>query len=149
MTDGNVVQFGPTAEIYRHPATLTAARVFSDPPINVARITKTGTEARLPTGATWTLAGAAADLADGTYTMAIRPHHVSPVQTPPDDVALNGRVQVTELSGSDSSAHFQMGDDGWVSLAHGVHPYEIGEDHMFYMDARQAFYFAPDGELVA
>ena len=64
-------------------------------------------------------------------------------------MALNGQVQVTELSGSESSAHFRMGEDGWVSLAHGVHPYEIGKDHAFYMNAAHCFYFAPDGRLVA
>ena len=64
-------------------------------------------------------------------------------------MALKGVVQVTELSGSESSAHFAMGEDGWVSLAHGVHPYKIGQEHAFYMDAAQCFYFAPDGRLVA
>lgn len=149
MDDGVVTQFGPTAQIYRQPATLTAARVFSDPPINAARITKAGTEARLETGVSWTLQGDAAGLADGDYTVAIRPHHVTPVQSSPQDVMMEGTVLVTELSGSESSAHFQMGQDGWVSLAHGVHPYEIGQPHRFYMDASKAFYFAPDGRLVA
>lgn len=149
MDDGVVTQFGPTAEIYRKPATLTAARVFSDPPINAAEITKTGTEARLRTGVTWTMQGAAAGLPDGTYTVAIRPHHVLPTQNAAGDVSLNGIVQVTELSGSESSAHFQMGDNGWVSLSPGVHPYRVGEDHQFFMDASKAFYFAQDGRLAA
>lgn len=149
MDDGVVTQFGPTAEIYRKPATLTAARVFSDPPINAAEIRKSGDQATLPNGVSWALTGPTAALADGSYTMAIRPHHVLPVQSDPGQVALNGTVQVTELSGSDSSAHFVMGDLGWVSLAHGVHPYRVGEDHQFFMDTREAFYFAPDGSLVA
>lgn len=149
MSDGVVTQFGQTAEIYRKPTTLTAAQVFSDPPINSAEIQKTGTQAKLATGVTWPMKGPAAELPDGTYTVAIRPHHVLPFQKSPEDVALNGTVQVTELSGSDSSAHFHMGNDGWVSLASGVHPYQIGEDHKFYMDADQAFYFSRDGSLVA
>ncbi|MEL6886710.1 MAG: ABC transporter ATP-binding protein [Pseudomonadota bacterium] len=149
MDDGVVTQFGPTAEIYRTPATLTAARVFSDPPINAARIKKVGDQAELPTGVSLQLQGAVANLADGIYTVAIRPHHVTPVKTVGADVTLNGTVQVTELSGSESSAHFLMGDDGWVSLAHGVHAYNVGEDHRFYMDTSKAFYFAPDGSLVA
>ncbi|MEM7719751.1 MAG: ABC transporter ATP-binding protein [Pseudomonadota bacterium] len=149
MDDGFVTQFGRTADIYRKPATLTAARVFSDPPINAAEITKAGEQARLRTGVTWTLKGGAASLPDGTYTVAIRPHHVLPIKGGSDDVALNGVVQVTELSGSESSAHFQMGSDGWVSLSHGVHPYKVGEDHQFFMDTSKAFYFAKDGRLVA
>ena len=101
------------------------------------------------TGVTWEVTGDAAGLADGDYTVAIRPHHVTPVKTDHQTVALKGTVQVTELSGSESSAHFQIGDDGWVSLAHGVHPYRVGEDHEFYMNPSNAFYFAPDGSLVA
>ncbi|MFK7836808.1 MAG: ABC transporter ATP-binding protein [Sulfitobacter sp.] len=149
MEDGRVTQFGPTADIYRNPENLTAARVFSDPPINAADIVKTGEKALLATGVSWPLSGAAAALPDGPYTVAVRPHHVSPVQTGEGDVALTGKVMVTELSGSESSAHFEMGSDGWVSLAHGVHPYEVGEEHAFFMDVSQAFYFAPDGRLVA
>ena len=149
MEDGIVTQFGPTAEIYRRPATLAAARVFSDPPINAAPITKTGAEAALQTGERWALSGAAAQLPDGPYTLAIRPHHVTPQRVQPSDVALEGVVQVTELSGSESSAHFQLGQTGWVSLAHGVHPYEVGEGHRFYMDPAKAFYFAPDGSFAA
>ncbi len=149
MDDGYITQFGPTASIYRKPENLTAARVFSDPPINAAPVTKQGDQARLSTGVSWTVKGAAADLPDGMYTVAIRPHHVRPVTDAPDHVALEGTVLVTELSGSESSAHFQMGDESWVSLAHGVHPYEVGLPHRFYMDPNQAFYFAPDGRLVA
>ena len=149
MDDGVVTQFGPTAEIYRKPATLAAARVFSDPPINAAKITKTGDQAQLQTGIFWTMKGEAAALPDGTYTLAIRPHHVLPTQANATDIALNGTVQVSELSGSESTAHFQIGTDGWVSLARGVHPYRVGEDHQFFMDASKAFYFAEDGRLVA
>ena len=149
MDDGVVTQFGPTAEIYRTPANLTAARVFSDPPINAVGMSKTGAVATLDTGASWTVGGAAAELPDGTYTLAIRPHHVTPVPAGTDYVKLSGKVLVTELSGSESSAHFELGADGWVSLAHGVHPYEVGEAHDFYMDASKAFYFSEDGRLVA
>ena len=149
MDDGHVAQFGPTAEIYRQPETLTAARVFSDPPINAAALVKTGDQAEMTGGVRWTLQGAAAALPDGPYTIAIRAHHVSPVEGGADAVAIDGRVLVTELSGSESSAHFAMGSDGWVSLAHGVHPYEVGEVHRFFMDASKALYFAPDGRLAA
>lgn len=147
MDDGAVTQFGNTAEIYRKPENLKAAQVFSDPPINTIEILKTGHEARLKTGVTWTISGPAAGLPDGVYTTAIRPHFVTPFSKSPDDVPLSGVVQVTELSGSESSAHFQMGDSGWVSLAHGVHPYKVGEPHQFYMDVSKAFYFSSDGRL--
>ncbi|MEL6799832.1 MAG: ABC transporter ATP-binding protein [Pseudomonadota bacterium] len=149
MDDGVVTQFGPTSEIYRHPANLTAARVFSDPPINAAEVTKTGAEAALPTGARWALDGKAAELPDGRYTVAVRPHRVLPMRAGERDVELKGTVLVTELSGSDSSAHFRVGDVDWVSLSSGVHPYEVGEDHTFFMDPTHCRYFGADGARVA
>ena len=149
MDDGVVTQFGRTSEIYRNPASLTAARVFSDPPINIASVSKTGTTARMDNGASWTLSGAAADLRDGAYTIAVRPHRVLPFRHGEGDVALRGTVQVTELSGSDSSAHFSLGGTSWVSLSAGVHPYSVGNDHVFYMDPKHCRYFGTDGKRVA
>ena len=149
MNDGSVTQFGPTAQIYRAPQDLVSAQVFSDPPINFATVTKHGDTARLTSQTTWPMAGDAAALADGTYTVAIRPHHVSPVPTKSCSIALDGQVLVTELSGSESSAHFRMDAGDWVSLSHGVHPFKVGETHMFYLDPSACFYFAPDGKIVA
>lgn len=148
MDDGKVVQFGPTAEIYRQPGSILAARVFSDPPINTAEVTKQGQVLRMGSDAEWQASGGAEGLSDGSYILAVRPHHVAPVKTDQHSVSLTGKVLVTELSGSESSAHFQMQSADWVSLAHGVHPFEIGEDHKFYLDPAACFFFAPDGQLV-
>lgn len=149
MNDGAVVQHGPTAEIYRRPANLMAASVFSNPPINNARITKQGTEARLDANIRWALKGDAANLADGEYTVAVRPNYVLPVETETATVPIMGTVQVTELSGSESSAHFRAGAVNWVSLSHGTHPYRVGQDHQFFLDPSHCFYFGPDGSLAA
>ncbi|WP_281954471.1 ABC transporter ATP-binding protein [Pseudophaeobacter arcticus] len=158
MRDGRVTQFGPTAEIYRDPGNLDAARVFSDPPINTATVTKEGTTARLGADVQWQLDGPAAGLRDGSYSIAIRPYHVLPSASEKASVRLDGRVLVTELSGSESSAHFDLGLGGtaggeaqanWVSLSAGVHPYKIGEMHDFYMDPSACYFFAPDGSRAA
>ncbi len=149
MTDGNVVQFGATADIYRTPKDLDAARVFSNPPINSAPVEKQGEMIRLSETVSWPATGAAVGLADGRYTIAIRPNHVMPVETPEHSVQLQGQVQVTELSGSESSAHFDMDGHSWVSLSPGVHPYQVGEPHTFYLDPKHCFFFSPGGELAA
>lgn len=149
MNDGHVVQFGPTAEIYRKPKDLEAAKVFSNPPINVAPVEKRGETIVLSEAISWTASGAAAGLSDGVYTLAIRPNHVLPVETPSHSVRLEGRVLVTELSGSESSAHFDMGENAWVSLSPGVHPYSVGEVHTFFLEPRHCFYFTPNGDLAA
>ena len=147
MMDGNVAQFGTTADIYRAPDTLTAAQIFSDPPINHASVEKRG-DTFVMDGSSWP-AAMASGLADGRYTVAVRPNHIRPVSDERATVALTGRVGVTELSGSESSAHFELNGRGWVSLAHGTHTYRIGEDHTFYMDPSACLYFAPDGARAA
>ena len=149
MQDGQVVQFGDTASLYRHPQSIAAAQVFSQPPINSAEISKAGTTATLGSGASWELTGPVANLPDGRYRLAVRPHHISPVAGDGATVPLSGRILVTELSGSESSAHFQMGDDAWVSLSPGVHQYRVGDEHQFYMDSSRCFVFDADGRLVA
>ena len=150
MDDGIVTQFGPTADIYRTPATLTAARVFSDPPINFATVSKRGDSIRLADNVSWKVSGEAAQLGDGDYQVAVRPNHIHPTASANrTKVKLPGVVQVTELSGSESSAHFQFESQSWVSVASGVHDFQIGEPHTFYMDTKHCFYFAGDGSLVA
>lgn len=147
--EGRVTQFGPTADIYRAPANINSAMVFSDPPINLAPVTKRGDEMFLAGGLQWTVTGEAAALADGEYNVGIRPHHVTPTPPKAPSVSLRGIVQITELSGSESVAHLSLGDRTWVSTASGVHPYELGKEHEFYLVPGQCYYFSLDGSLAA
>lgn len=148
MHDGAVAQFGTTIDVYRNPNNLTAAKAFSNPPINIAEIEKRGNLAYMG-DVFWELKKDAVNLSDGRYTVAIRPSNVLPHQTEKATVSMTGTVQVTELSGSESSARFALGDTSWVSLSQGVHPYAVGEPHKFYMDTSRCRYFAADGNLVA
>jgi len=149
MHDGHVVQFGPTSEVYRNPINLVSAEVFSDPPINTARVEKRGGDAVMEGGVMWKLSGHAKGLADGAYIIGIRPNDIMPAKAKNAGVEIIGNITVTELSGSQSSAHFRFADHNWVSLAHGVHPFAIGANHAFYMDPSSCFFFALDGQLVA
>jgi len=147
--EGRITQFGPTAEVYRRPRDLASARVFSDPPINLAPVRKRGDEMRLGETLRWQVFGEAAALADGDYTVGVRPHHVAPIPSGERTVAMEGPVEITELSGSESVAHFALGDRSWVSLASGVHPYRVGETHVFHMTPGRCLYFGADGALAA
>jgi glycerol transport system ATP-binding protein len=149
MSDGRVTQFGVTADIYRQPGDLASAKVFSNPPINTGEISKTGEIARFDDIVSWPLCGAAAEMPDGRYTVAVRPNHVTPNAGTAGGVEISGTILVTELSGSESSAHFRIGANNWVSLARGVHPYNVGQDHRFYIDTSKCFYFDANGKFVA
>jgi glycerol transport system ATP-binding protein len=145
LHEGRVVDFGPTGQIYRRPSGLTAAQVFSEPPINTAPVTKSGTRVVLNDQVSWSVED---DFPDGAYVLGLRPHVISPRNDRPDQVAISGRVKVAELSGSESMIHFEAYGRPWVSLSHGVHPFDAGAPATLYADVRQGLYFGSDGRLV-
>jgi glycerol transport system ATP-binding protein len=149
MHEGRITQFGPTAEVYRRPAGLRTARVFSDPPINTANVTKTGNRFTLNERDGWDAEGDRAKLPDGKYIMAIRPHHVTPRGTGPGAVQLEGTVLVTELSGSESVVHFDIDGQTWISQSHGIHPLKIGAAARFCIDIDKSKLFDLEDRLVA
>lgn len=148
LHEGRVTQHGKTTDVYRAPNSLVSARVFSDPPINVTKAVKSGKTLTVFNGVSWPAEGAAAKLADGVYDLALHPHHVVPVKSTVAKCAVKGRVLVTEISGSESVVHLDMGGYTWVSQAQGVHPYTIGQTALFHADVTKALFFGADGKLV-
>jgi glycerol transport system ATP-binding protein len=148
MDAGQVTQFGPTGEVYRRPRDLLTARVFSEPPINAVPVTKQGGRFHLADGAGWAANGRAASLNDGNYIIGLRPHAVFPVANGGEKVEIPGKVLITEISGSESVVHFEHAGHGWISQAHGVHAFNVGDTASFYFDAGQALYFTPDGQRI-
>lgn len=148
LHEGRVTQFGPTGDIYRKPMDLITAQVFSEPPINVATVTKRNGEFSLAGGIGWKAAGKLANLPDGAYKFGIRPHHVLPLQQGASSVKVDGTIKVAELSGSESIIHFDMLGNAWVSLTAGIHPYMSGDKATLYMDVSHGFYFGQDGRLI-
>lgn len=148
LFEGRVTQFGPTPELYRQPADILTAGVFSDPPINTAPVVKRGGRMVLSEDVSWETNGRLSGLADGEYAMGLRPHHISPAGPAATGVRIDGHVQITEISGSESVIHFEHGPLRWVSQSHGVHALELGASAQFSMDVGQCFYFGRDGRLV-
>ena len=146
---GRVTQFGETLSLYRRPADLRTARIFSDPPINTAGIRKSGGEFVLAESIRWPAAGPLRELPEGAYAVAIRPHHVTSAPASAGAVPIEGSVLVAELSGSESIVHFAMEGETWVSQSHGVRPYGIGERATFYIDPDHCLYFDADSRLIA
>ena len=148
MSEGRVTQFGETPVSYRQPRDLETAEVFSDPPINLAPIAKRGERIIFSDAVQWPATGAIAAAPDGDYTVGVRPHYVTPHRLAEHAVRLNGRVLLTELSGSESMAHFDIDGRTWVAQSHGVHHYEIGVAHDFFIDVEGCLYFEAGGRLV-
>jgi glycerol transport system ATP-binding protein len=149
LHEGRVTQFGPNGEVYREPADLTTARVYSDPPINTAQVVKSAGRIRLSEQVSWPAQGRLRDLPDGSYTLGLRPHHVVPSTAGNGGVQVDSRVLIAEISGSESVVHFDLGGLTWVSQSHGVHAFRVGEVARFALQVERCFYFAPDGARAA
>ena len=147
LKEGRVVQFGRTSEIYRKPDTLECAEVFSDPPVNTASIHKQGGSAFLGDDISWNLPRAVAALPDGDYRIALRPHHLLPGSD--GGVRVDGEVQISEISGSESIVRVNIAGNNWVSEAHGIHSYEYGARSSFVFDPARCLYFDAGGKLIA
>ena len=148
MHEGRVTQFGPTADIYRRPVNLRTAQVFSNPPINLAPVTKQGDTILLSDTVRWSSTHAP-HLPDGKYTLGIRAHYISPISSSSNTIEITGRVQITEISGGESVIHFAHGPLSWMSESHGVHAIQVGQTAKFYIDVDRCMYFDGDGKLIA
>ncbi|MGE0845562.1 MAG: ABC transporter ATP-binding protein [Flavobacteriaceae bacterium] len=147
---GRVTQFGPTGDVYRRPVDVTTAQVFSEPPINLSPVAKRGDRIHLGDEVSWAAQGAAAALADGDYTVGIRPYNIAPAKGGNGRAEIVGRVQITELSGSESVVHFiHGGSQQWISQSAGIHAFEVGEEARFFIDTGRCVYFEKSGRRIA
>ena len=153
--EGRITQFGPTGEVYRMPADEITASVFSDPPMNRVDVLKSDDTFDLPDGRRWTLPPALAALPPGRYRFGVRPHHLRPL-LPGDDRSASdrlaevvGTVQVAEISGSESTVHFEAMGRPWVALTRGVHVVEPGQEMRFEVALDHGLVFDPDGRRLS
>ena len=136
LTEGRVLQSGPTLEVFRRPATLEAARAFSDPPLNVipARMLDS---VRLPTTQT----------PASEIVLAIRAHEFS-LAGAPGQAALSGRVELAEISGSETFIHLARDDVRLVAQIPGVHDLPLNEPCTLYVRPASLYGFDSAGRLL-
>ncbi len=147
LSAGKIRQFGSTPDVYRRPADLVAAEVFSDPPLNSLSAEKSGGEIVLAGGRRIAATGPLASLADGLYILAIRADRVGLARSGAADIALPGRVAVSEITGSESFIHADLaagGEARWVALAHGVKEIEPGTAIDLFIAPDRLFVFAAE-----
>ncbi len=145
LCEGRVTQFGATIDVYKQPNDITTAQIFSDPPLNTATVTKT--DAILMYG-DYQLGSVSRDLPNDTYTVAVRPHHVSLSPSERYSVKLNAVVSTSEISGSETFIHVTTEQNRWVLLTHGVNRVNTGDTIDLYLDPSRFYLFNSAGALV-
>ncbi|MEO7711006.1 MAG: ABC transporter ATP-binding protein, partial [Caldimonas sp.] len=99
---GELLQYGPTAEVFHRPQSIRVARAFSDPPMNLVAGSAAADGVMLGDGLT--LRRALPADASSALTVGIRAGALR-VRPRDGDVALAGRVELAEISGSDTYVH--------------------------------------------
>jgi glycerol transport system ATP-binding protein len=149
MHEGRITQFGPTSVSYRQPQDLLTAQVFSDPPINTAKVEKRGDNIVIFGNQKWAVGLGGKNLRDGAYTIGIRAHNITPFKHGKTVGNLSARVIVTEISGSESVIHADVGGQTWISQSHGIHAIPIGSMTELYVDIDQSLFFDGNNQLVS
>ena len=146
---GRVLQQGGAAEVYHRPATVRAAVLVSDPPMNVVTGRLRDAAMQLGDGEPVARPAHLNELPDGPCLFGVRPNHVLTRRSAASDIEIRSQVNLAEISGSDTSIHFDHGGSSWVSRQNGVHPLEVDERILLYIEPHRVFAFDSAGALMA
>jgi glycerol transport system ATP-binding protein len=149
LDKGRVVQQGAASEVYHHPNSVTSAQIFSDPPMNVVPGALENGQIRLGEGDPISLPEHFRTMADGPCLFGVRPNHVLTRRRSPVDIRIRARVELTEISGSETSIHLDDNGVSWISRQHGIHSLDAGETIHVYIEAHRVYAFDPGGGLIA
>ena len=145
LDGGELLQYGPTAEVFHSPKSLRVARAFSDPPMNLIAADATTQGVVLPGGLALAIAlpaGAAPAVTVGVRASALR-------ETRRDgDISLTGKVELAEISGSDTFVHVSTAVGELVAQLTGVHYFDLGAAIQLYLQPAHAYVFDADGSLL-
>ncbi|SVA86238.1 uncharacterized protein METZ01_LOCUS139092 [marine metagenome] len=147
LHEGKITQYGQTQSVYKDPISLTAAKIFSDPPLNTVKIEKNGEGIFLNGGEHWKTKKFS-NIPNGNYTLGFRAHHLKLDPSNADDLKLTGEVLVTELSGSESFVHVKTNEKIWVVHTHGIYNFKQGEQIKMYLSLHNCYVFDTDGSRV-
>jgi len=148
---GELLQYGPTAEVFHLPRSIRVARVFSDPPMNLFAARRDGQGFVLQGGLRVPRelpphngAGADADV----ITAGLRAGALS-LHERPGTLALDGEAKLAEISGSDTFVHASTPAGDVVAQLAGVHRLPLGERIRLHFDPGQTYAFDAAGDLLA
>jgi glycerol transport system ATP-binding protein len=146
MDAGELLQYGPTADVFHAPASIRVARAFSDPPMNLIAAEAVDAGVRLAGGAVLGLSQPRS-LPAGALTVGVRASALR-LSARPGDIAISGQVELAELSGSDTFVHVATPAGELVAQLTGVHDFELGSAITLHLAPQQVHVFDGAGALL-
>jgi len=144
LHQGQVTQFGKTLSVYNRPNDLSTALTFADPPLNLATVNIADNEIYFgdySLGKIDRRNVEPAHLPEGTYTAALRSHHVSLSPSESHRISLPATVGSSEITGSETYIHVDTNGSSWVVLTHGVHRVASGQNITLHIDPENLYLF--------
>jgi glycerol transport system ATP-binding protein len=150
---GRVLQHAPTLDVYHRPASVTAARVFSDPPMNLIDGVVTDGAIVLAGDIRVPIAGGGAGghlaaLPAGPAWFGIRASDCRLSAAGAGGVAVRARVELSEISGSETFVYLRgAGSEArFIVQQDGVFHHQLDDELTFYLDPDRLLAFAAGGE---
>ena len=144
LDQGELLQYGPTAEVFHRPQSLRVAKAFSDPPMNLLACEPCAGGVQLRGGPVCAVPEAQSA---GAHTLGLRASALR-VRRRDGDVTLAGRVELAEISGSDTFVHAHTMVGELVAQLTGVHDFALGSAIELHFSPEQAYLFDASGALV-
>jgi len=144
MDAGELLQYGPTAEVFHAPKSLRVARAFSDPPMNLLAGMATHAGVQLTGGPMLRIP--LPTTVSGPVTVGLRSSALN-VNAGAGDIALPGTVELAEISGSDTFVHVDTAIGELVAQLTGVHRFDLGASITLNFNAAHAYVFDVAGQL--
>ena len=143
---GRLLQYGRTIDVFMKPATIEVARAFSDPPINLVSAQLERNLLLIDQGPKIALHGPLATERP-QVTVGIRAGDLR-VEGCAGDVHFEARVELAEISGSDSFVHVTSRLGPLVVQLVGVHRFELGQVLRLHVDPGAIYIFDHAGALL-
>ena len=148
---GELLQYGPTAEVFHAPRDLRVARAFSDPPMNLIEAEAGASGLQLqPAPGQAALAPLPLALPPGAtrqLTLGVRSSDLH-LSARPGSLKLPGSVELAEISGSDTFVHVATPVGELVAQLTGVHRFELGARLDLSLDPGRVYVFDASGALL-
>ena len=145
MDAGELLQYGPTADVFHKPKSLRVARAFSDPPMNLVSASVGDSGVQLNGGPLLALELPATTSDRLTIGMRASALHTSGGA---GDVTLPGKVELAEISGSDTFVHVATAVGELVAQLTGVHHFDLGALLTLHFSPQQVYVFDAEGMLL-
>ena len=149
MDAGELLQYGPTAEVFHQPNSLRVARAFSDPPMNLigARSMNLGIQLNAGPALSTPMPESASKDPAAALTVGVRASALR-LQPREGDAELPGIVELAEISGSDTFVHLATAVGEVVAQLTGVHYFDLGAALTLHLSPEQVYVFDAAGALL-